>query len=295
MGEPAIKILLIEDNPADADLLSNMLADRGPGCCTLTRATRLGEAVDILRVDRFDIALLDLGLPDSQGLDTLVAVHQAEPEIPVIVLTILDDESFALQTVKNGAQDYLTKGRITGELLMRAMRYAIERHRLQLMLHQQSLTDPLTGLNNRRGFFALAEQQLTMARRDKKGAALFFADMDGLKGINDRFGHAEGDHALTEIAEILKTTCRASDLIARFGGDEFLVLAVTDTIGQGDGFVARLMSRFKEHNARDNRGYTLAATIGEIHFDPGAMTTLDEMIRQADAAMYANKERRGRA
>ena len=151
-------------------------------------------------------------------------VRAQAPEIPLVILTGLDDESLGLSAVQWGAQDYLVKGHADGNLLARCLLYSIERQRMQATLRNLSLTDPLTGLYNRRGLAALGKQQLKTARRNKSSLSLVLADLDGLKQINDTQGHQQGDAAIIEIANALKETFRQSDILARLGGDEFAAL-----------------------------------------------------------------------
>lgn len=129
MDDHSIHMLLIEDSPTDVLLLREALADVTAMRIAVTCCTRLSEALDRLSEQRFDVVLLDLGLPDSQGLATLVSVQRQDPRTPIVVLTALDDETVALQALQEGAQDYLLKGQITGSVLGRAIRYAIERKR----------------------------------------------------------------------------------------------------------------------------------------------------------------------
>jgi DNA-binding NarL/FixJ family response regulator len=130
MALQKIRVLLIEDNPADARLLRVTVSQAGTARVELVQATRLSEAMGRLREESFDVALVDLGLPDSQGLDTFIAVHNGAPALPIVVLSGLDDEAVAMEAVQRGAQDYLLKGSVEGPILVRAIRYAIERERL---------------------------------------------------------------------------------------------------------------------------------------------------------------------
>ena len=160
VAEP--RVLLIEDSEDYAYILRRMLTQRGGSALALEHVDRL--AAGIRRIDEggIDAVLLDLDLPDSFGIETFLAVHQRAPEIPVLVLTGLDDETVAVTAVRQGAQDYLVKGDFESQLLVRAIRYAIERNQLQQDLRNLSLEDELTGLYNQRGFVALAEQQLRL-------------------------------------------------------------------------------------------------------------------------------------
>ena len=131
MSVSAIRILLVEDNPGDARLVKEALTGAGQGSFQLTHAADLGSALEGLRRETYDVVLLDLGLPDSQGLETLSTAHGEAPEVPIVVLTGLSDETLGVEAVKSGAQDYLFKGHIESRLLARSVRYAIERQRVE--------------------------------------------------------------------------------------------------------------------------------------------------------------------
>ncbi len=130
MNSEPIKILLVEDNPGDVALFKRLVGEASGIACELSHASRLDEAIELLRVQPADIVMLDLSLPDSQGLQTVERFRAAQPAFSIIVLTGLEDESAGLAAVKAGAQDYLIKGKIDSPLLLRAIRYAIERAKL---------------------------------------------------------------------------------------------------------------------------------------------------------------------
>jgi DNA-binding response OmpR family regulator len=122
-----MKSLLVEDDPADARLIREMLKEVPAGTFQIEHVTRLDAARERLRQEPFDVVLLDLGLPDSQGLETLTRAQTANGGVPIVVLTGRDDEAFAMEAMRAGAQDYLVKGRFNGDLLLRSIRYAVER------------------------------------------------------------------------------------------------------------------------------------------------------------------------
>jgi diguanylate cyclase (GGDEF)-like protein/PAS domain S-box-containing protein len=156
-------------------------------------------------------------------------------------------------------------------------------------LENLSLTDDLTGLYNRRGFLALAEQELKHASRENERFALVFADLDGLKQINDSFGHHEGSRAITKAAEILKQTFRTSDISARLGGDEFTVLALAASDDNAETIKARLQDNVRRFNLRHELPYELSVSTGIVLLDPHSKLSIDDLIRKADAAMYEHK------
>ena len=131
MKEKTLQILLVEDNAGDARLLREMFSKERPDSFELTHLLRMSEAVAHLAKGGVDIVLLDMGLPDGHGLETVRRAHAAAPNVPLIVLTGLDDEALADEAMKAGAQDYLIKGQIENRALPRALRHAIERHRMQ--------------------------------------------------------------------------------------------------------------------------------------------------------------------
>ena len=134
-----MRVLLVEDNPGDADLIGEWLAETP---IEIDRVTRLADACQLLADQRFDVALLDLGLPDGEGLGVLRKVQETDPEVPTIVITGLADEEIGLRAVRSGAQDYLIKGEFDAQLLVRAMRHAIERQQAHKQLRQLLSLNP---------------------------------------------------------------------------------------------------------------------------------------------------------
>lgn len=169
---------------------------------------------------------------------------------------------------------------------------------LRQTLSELSLTDELTGLHNRRGFMTLADQQLKVARRGDQSLMLLYADMDGLKTTNDTFGHAAGDAAIRETADVLRQTLRDSDILARIGGDEFAALLVDVDPPESISRVCdRINAAFEARNAAGRTAWTLGVSTGVIAHDPDDPRDLDALIQAADALMYQQKVSRrvGRA
>jgi len=168
----------------------------------------------------------------------------------------------------------------------------IQRQRAEEEILTLSITDQLTGLYNRRGFLSLAEQQVRLSNRNKKGMALFFADMDGLKWINDNLGHEEGDRAIMEAAGALRETFRASDVIARLGGDEFAALAIDIEEEHSEIFTVRLQSLLDARNRPGNDKYKLSISVGHSYYDPETPLSIDELMARADQLMYERKQKK---
>ena len=287
-----IKVLVVEvGKPESTPWHQVVSVSVNAGQFEATRASSLSNALAALEREPFDVILLDLVLPDSLGTNTFSQVYARVPETPIVVTSQLDDKDQAVKVLQEGAQDYLVKGEMDAVHLRRALLYAIERHRTKVMLHHLSFNDDLTGLLNRRGFLSLAQQQLKIAQRENWELPLFFADLDGLKNINDNFGHPEGDRALQAMATILKETFRTSDLLARLGGDEFIMLAINAPAAGIQTILARLQRNLDRYNAQ-NRYYQLSLSIGVAQFDPRHETTLEELIIEADKALYDHKRRK---
>jgi diguanylate cyclase (GGDEF)-like protein len=284
--------LLVEDDLEYAAMLHMLLAGGAAPAIRINHVTQLEEALHCLNDKAFDVILLDLSLPDSQGFDTFTRVINQVPHLPVVVMTALKDESLALRAVREGAQDYIVKGEMEAAQLLRAIHFAIERHRSTEQVRKLTLVDELTGLLNRRGFYSMGKQHIQIARRASRQLVLFYIDLDGLKSINDQFGHFEGDQALMQIASILKETFRSSDLIARLGGDEFTVLAIDAVRDSIDNMLSRLEANLRSANLKNPR-YQLSLSTGFARFDPQGSPDLEKLLVEADEAMYDYKQDSG--
>lgn len=289
MSEEQINVLVVEDNPGDARLIREMLAEAKDGGFNLEHADQLSTGLERLADWDAHLVLLDLSLPDSQGLDTFTHLHANTPEVPIIILTGLDAEVLGQIAVREGAQDYLVKGQITSSTLARAIRFAIERQRLMAELNTKSLVDPLTNLYNRRAFFALADQQIRIADRSGRGLLTLFMDIDNFKQINDSFGHQAGDKVLEGLAIILHDTFRSSDVIARMGGDEFAILAIEYETTDSERVITRLKQNFENQKGGVPVLPKLSLSIGLARYDPTHPCSMDELLGLADTRMYAEK------
>jgi diguanylate cyclase (GGDEF)-like protein len=176
------------------------------------------------------------------------------------------------------------------EIVSTQVAQAIERKRMEEEIRNLSLTDALTGLYNRRGFNLLAEQEMKLAHRIKRSMLLFFGDVDNLKMINDTHGHAQGDQALKDISAILKETFREADIVARIGGDEFVVLAVDASMERADVLTNRIQAALKRRKQPGDRPYQLTLSLGISNYDPEAPCVVSELIAQADGRMYRQKQ-----
>ncbi len=290
------EVLLIEDNPGDAYLVERALREIRPGAFRLRWTDRLSTGLVELEERGSAVVLLDLNLPDAQGLATLERLrHGCSRRPAIVVLTGYEDEALGVRAVAAGAQDYLTKGRLDPQSLSRAIEYSLARHRNEERLARAALRDDLTGLRNRRAFLEIARQRILACERTARPLSLLFVDVDGLKAVNDHLGHLEGSRLIRDAAGILAQTVRRSDLVARLGGDEFVIL-----LEEGDGpgaerLAERIRERVRTFNERSDRPYLVSLSIGAATLDPARPRSIEDLIAEADRRMYEDKRRRGRA
>jgi diguanylate cyclase (GGDEF)-like protein len=289
----ALRVLAVEDNPGDAILVREMLHDASPQGFVLQTADRLSTAVAHLLDRAVDCVLLDLSLPDAEGLEALAQVRTVALDVPIVVLSGRSDEVLAVQAVHEGAQDYLIKGQVDASLLSRSITYAIERKRAEVELAHQALHDALTGLPNRALFYDRLGQALNRVGRHSTAAAVLFLDLDRFKVVNDSLGHGAGDKLLISVAERLSRVLRAGDTAARFGGDEFVILC-EDISGerQAIAIAGRIAEELSTPFTVDNDEVFVHTSVGiALATQIGARP--EALIRDADAAMYRAKERGG--
>jgi diguanylate cyclase (GGDEF)-like protein len=291
MDEP-IRVLLVEDDEDDYLLTCELLDDGYDGRVRIEWASTYEEGLALLAEARHDVALLDHNLGSRTGIELLLEAGGSVCPVPVIMLTGQSDRETDLLAMRAGAADYLVKGRVSGDLLERSIRYARERRRLLEEIRSLSLSDELTGLGNRRAFFTMADQRLQLLERRRVLCLLVFADVDNLKEVNDTLGHDAGDRMLVGAARVLRATFRRTDLVARLGGDEFVVMA--DDADEQD--VDQVLDRLTEHvaawNAEANEPFALSISAGAVCFRAGPTTQLQELVAEADARMLRCKQQR---
>ncbi len=179
---------------------------------------------------------------------------------------------------------------IDNQMILLAIEDITERVRLEEKLISISITDDLTGLYNRRGLFTLGNKLLQNSKRQQKGLYLLYIDLDHLKTINDTLGHNEGDKALVAIAGVLREHYRESDIIARIGGDEFVVFPVGTTGDDARKIIDRLQKAVAVHNRKSDHEYQLALSAGIAYYDPESDSSISELLVQGDNFMYEQKK-----
>jgi diguanylate cyclase (GGDEF)-like protein len=275
-------VLIVDDDIRLIDIFKTKLFLAGYQCTVTTTGE---SAYKLIQKNVFHVILIDIVLPDMSGLELTGKIRHIRPEAAVIVMTGFIEEFSYDQAIEMGASDFIKKPFTLNELLMR-----IEHVKCQKELQTLILRDDLTGLYNRRGFFTIAEQIIKMARRQKNTIYLLYADLDNLKDINDSLGHHYGDTALTDLANILRNNFRESDIIARIGGDEFVVFPMANEGDDTENIIERLYRAIDLYNTQQNRPYTLSISVGTACFNPERPCPADQLLAQADLAMYAQKK-----
>lgn len=258
---------------------------------TFFEAESLALGMDMLRSNNISFILLDYNLPDGTGVDFINTISGSDTLVlpAVIILTSAGDERIAMESVKAGAMDYLIKDNLTGDQLHKAIIHAQERKQSQDNLRYLATHDALTNLPNRTLLHDRLTQKINFQKRNNTRFAVLFLDLDGFKNVNDTLGHQIGDILLVAAADRLKMLLRSTDTIARFGGDEFVVVIgdikdTSDAVRIANLILSDLEKEFKI------QGNTIRVTgsIGIAMF-PDDAETADDIIRYADTAMYDAK------
>jgi len=289
-----LRVVLVEDSPDYALLVEEMLREGLRAPVEVRAHESIAAARGDLCLAEADCILLDLSLPDTSGLDGLDKIQEVAPEVPIIVLSGQEGEATAVQAVHEGAQDYLVKRSADAHLLSRAVRYSIQRKQGERELALRAMYDPLTGIANRILFTDRLKLALARAERHPQDVAVMFLDLDRFKAVNDSLGHDVGDGLLQGVAARLSALVRPSDTIARFGGDEFLVLCDEIEDRRHAVLVAeRLSGGLTEPFLVEGHEIYVGASIG-ITLAGDRSTTPETLIRDADQAMYQAKRTRSR-
>jgi two-component system cell cycle response regulator len=278
-----MRALLVFDGREDFRHSDRTVVDNG-FVCDVVDVEGLNARLRSLEAQEPDVVLLDSTWSAARLWSTALRVREAIPNVPVLLLPDLRAKSAAPQEHVR-----LTVVKAVRYARRQAIRYARRRQRVQEELLYLALRDDLTGLYNRRAFRALASQSLRSAHRLQRQVLVFFADLDGLKRINDRFGHSEGDRALSRAAAGLKAIfSNKSDIVARLGGDEFVALVIEEDGRRADDLCRRLRQSVAALGAGESR-YALNLSVGVARSVSERPRSLSELMAQADAALYRDK------
>ena len=304
MAKKAKHVLLIEDDKDTAQLLRLRLAKEISFPFELDGVDTLDAGLKRLALGNIDVVVLDLGLPDSRGIETFNKLHALAPQTPTVILSGSDDFELALEAIRCGAQDYLIKGKVDGNMLPRILRYAIERQEIQTKLAATTqdlqaantrlamltLLDPLTELYNRRGLQHIFSREIHLSRREGTNPIVILIDLDDFKGINDSLGHAVGDVILKEIAGRIKSSLRSTDYAGRIGGDEFMILLPETREAEGLHIAERVRLAISGDSIMLPSGPArVTGSLGMV-IASRDIPSVDELVSQTQLALHKSKQ-----
>jgi|GEM_PF-390687 len=297
-----LNILSVEDEDAIFDKVHNSLKDSPH--INLSRAGSILEAIPILKNNRFDLVLSNHVLPDGDSLEFLRVLADKGLEVPVVVVTARGNEMIATKVIRAGACDYLPSDSISKGTLSESIYTAMENFRLKReanlalrKMAQMATRDELTGVYNRRFFVEALEREMTRAKRYGTDLVILMIDMDYFKKVNDTYGHIAGDMVLREIGKMLLDSMRQSDLICRYGGEEFAVILPNTDVKKATVVSERFRERVGNHQFEyDSQKLRITVSIGIASFDSSSdKQSPTELVDNADQALYqAKREGRNR-
>ncbi|GIX46436.1 MAG: diguanylate cyclase response regulator [Candidatus Tectimicrobiota bacterium] len=283
----AIRVLIVDDEPTICRLLAEMLK-QFEGYQVMTEADGR-RVLPLLQQEAFDVVLLDLIMPNPDGMTLLREVKKRHPELPVIVVTGYGSIETAVAAMQAGAADFMTKP-VQASVLDIRIKKALEHVHAWRLAH----TDGLTGLFNRRALQERLQQEVERANRYRRPLSLVMIDIDFFKHYNDTHGHLQGDTVLVEVALLLRQRSRAADFVARYGGEEFAIILPETACPNAVRFGERLRAavarrRFPGEDCLP--GGRLTISVGVASHRP--LGTREALLQAADAALYQAK-RQGR-
>ena len=288
-----MRVLMIEDDEDDYLLTKDLLVDIFGKQLQLEWVQSWREGLDRVFEARHDVVIVDYRLGERNGLELVREAVHLGCNMPFIVLTGEGNREIDLEAMHAGATDYLVKGEISGPLLDRSIRYAIERRKAERHLAEMAQIDQLTGLANRYRFREFLDRSIARANRQGSLVALMLIDLNRFKAVNDTYGHAAGDILLQEVATRLRRSVRPGDLVARLGGDEFtIVMSINHSDSEYLGSTAeRLLEELRQPIDIGRLEVEVGASVG-IAVYPSDADCADSIIISADTAMYTGKDNR---
>ncbi|MEI7750757.1 MAG: diguanylate cyclase [Candidatus Omnitrophota bacterium] len=302
--QPGLKILLVEDDQEFADILKIRLSKETNPRLQITCLPTLQQALEALAEKAWDLILLDLMLPDSSGIQTFTSLHAQDRHTPIVIMSGLDSDSLAIDAVRKGAEDYLVKGELNSRFLIRILHHAVDRHRIKeklasvtgrlretnLRLEKMALLDPLTELYNRRGLQQALKRETQILSREGGPLMVLLFDIDDFKKINDSLGHPVGDILLKETAKKIQDSVRASDHVARIGGDEFILLLPRTPLQEGLRLAERLRFAVSSTTITVSEKETLRITASfGLAPVPVDVTSVDDLLAISDPLLRKSK------
>lgn len=279
-----LEVLLVDDTPGALDAVRAALEGRA---LALSHVECLKDAPEGLRHRAIDLVLLAVPMSSS------TTPRQVWLDVPVLAIIEPGDQDAELRALEEGALDWVTRDELRPDCLPRAVRYVLDRHRLESELQRMAHIDPLTGLHNRRYLMKQLDAAVGAARRHGHPLSVCVSDIDRFKLVNDEHGHLAGDEVLRTFSAIVAQQVRREDQVARFGGDEFCFMFPHVTADEAAQAVERLRSALQEARVLlpDGSEITVTATFGLAEFSPDIHRSGQDLFDTADQALYEGKQR----
>lgn len=292
LNEGNLRVLLTETDKHYADYLKQMIVECCPEGTIIEHATTAEGALNMLQGKYYDLCFLEYDMEgDETGLDVLKHLRGSNAMTAFVFLTDYASKETAFEAMTLGAMDYLIKDRFTKFELAKCISFSMYLKRREIELQKEALRDSLTGLGNKGLFEAQLKQAGERAKRDNEKLGLLVIDVDGFKGVNDKYGHKVGDKLLQQISERIVSETRASDVVARIGGDEFAALIIKPKSVDHTEATGR-----KIEKALSSEPYNIDGTVIKVGSSVGCATLpddiddLDQLFCYADKEMYKNKK-----
>ena len=295
--QPLIKILICDDDQADRKLVRTYLKRMTDREIVLLEAGHTEEIQNALDKGRIDLVLMDNQMPGKSGMEWLAEIAKKQLA-PVVMLTGSGTEEIAAQAFQEGAVGYLPKGSLSQEKLQNIIDVALDKWtRLQqAMADKEKLEilatfDSLTGLYNRRAILGKLHELINLANRYKEDFSLSMLDIDHFKRVNDRYGHLTGDEVLEKIAALIRRNIRDTDIVGRYGGEEFIIILPKTNLSSAWVVAERLRTIIEKTEMKDSAGNVFAITVSQGLAGWERDEDATSLISRADEALYKAKEK----
>jgi two-component system, cell cycle response regulator len=295
--QPLLKILICDDDPQDRKLVRTYLQRITDREIVLLEAGHTEEIQNALDKGRIDLVLMDNQMPGKSGMEWLAEIAKKQLA-PVVMLTGSGTEEIVAQAFQEGAIGYLPKGSLSREKLSNIIDVALDKWtRLQQAmadkerLEQLATFDSLTGLYNRRAILGKLRELINLANRYKEDFSLSMLDIDHFKKVNDRYGHLTGDQVLEEIATLIRRNIRDTDIVGRYGGEEFIIILPKTALSSSWVVAERLRTIIEKAEMKDPAGNVFTITVSQGLAGWERDEDAASLISRADEALYKAKEK----
>ena len=293
---PLVKILVCDDDPADRKLVRAYLRQITDREIVVLEAGQRREIQNALDKGRVSLVLMDIQMPEKSGMEWLARIVEKQTA-PVVMLTGAGGEEIAVQSLQEGAVGYLSKSSLSKENLVKAIDTALAKWRQiqQAKADQEKLErlanfDSLTGLYNRRVILHRLDEQIKYVRRYGEELSLIMLDIDHFKKVNDQYGHLIGDEVLEEIAVLVQRNIRDTDVVGRYGGEEFIIILLKTGLPSAVDVAERIRKAIEAAEMKDSEGNVFSVTVSEGVSSYKPAEDERSLISRADDALYRAKE-----